>query len=240
MDGAAKVGFASEVEALRAARLPEWFRQAERDDAHMRVVLAALMGPDANGVDVGAHVGDILSVMVRVAPNGRHVAFEARASAAESLRARFPTVLVHGAAASDVAGTADFTIVENMPVLSGLAPRAWPHLKLERKVVSVPTVRLDEVLTERVDVLKIDVEGSEAAVLAGAHRVLGEYQPCVLLEHGATIAGDSEDPEHSEIYAALAGAGLRVFDIVGEGPLTNRQFAISAASGRMWNFIARP
>jgi FkbM family methyltransferase len=240
MNGVAKAGLASQVAALRAARRPEWFRQALRDEAHIRVVLAAVMRADANGVDVGAHVGDVLDVMLRVAPNGQHVAFEARASAAETLRMRFPRAVVHAAAVSDVSGTADFTIVDNMPVLSGLAPREWPHNELQRTVVQVPTVRLDDVLTERVDVLKIDVEGAEAAVLRGAHRVLSEHRPCVLLEHGGTVAGNPQDPEHTEIYVALSRAGLQVFDIVGEGPLTSRQFATAAASGRMWNFIARP
>ena len=240
MNGVAKAGFASQVDALRTARLPEWVRQAERDDAHMRVALAVVMGADANGVDVGAHVGDFLDVMLRVAPRGHHVAFEARASAAESLRTRFPKAEVHAVAVSDRAGTADFTIVDNMPVLSGLAPRDWPHLELQRTVVQVPTVRLDDMLTNRVDVLKIDVEGAEAAVLGGASRVLAEYRPCVLLEHGGTIPGDASHPEHEEIYSHLAGVGLRVFDILGEGPLTSRQFATAAASGRMWNFIARP
>src|SRR4051794_40298838 len=98
MNGVARAGFASEVEALRTARLPEWLRQAERDEAHMRIVLAAVLDVDANGVDVGAHVGDVLEVLLRVAPEGHHVAFEPRPSAAEVLRTRFPRAVVHGAA----------------------------------------------------------------------------------------------------------------------------------------------
>ncbi|MBY0429748.1 MAG: FkbM family methyltransferase [Rhodospirillales bacterium] len=46
----------------------------------------------------------------------------------------------------------------------------------------VPVLPLDDLLDRRVDFLKIDVEGMEMEVLAGARRILTEDRPLVLIE----------------------------------------------------------
>jgi FkbM family methyltransferase len=43
-------------------------------------------------------------------------------------------------------------------------------------------VRLDDVITEKVSLIKIDVEGAELFVLQGAQRILSESRPVVLFE----------------------------------------------------------
>jgi hypothetical protein len=56
----------------------------------------------------------------------------------------------------------------------------------EARQETVPAVRIDSVLMPRpglrVDVMKIDVEGAEAAVLAGARRLLTRDKPALILE----------------------------------------------------------
>jgi FkbM family methyltransferase len=47
---------------------------------------------------------------------------------------------------------------------------------------TVDTVRLDEVIPDRVDIIKIDVEGYEPEVIAGAAKLL-ESRPRIFLEH---------------------------------------------------------
>ena len=53
---------------------------------------------DANCVDVGANVGDVLAEMVQIAPLGHHVAFEPLPELASVLTRRFPDVEVRNAA----------------------------------------------------------------------------------------------------------------------------------------------
>ncbi|RAI61025.1 hypothetical protein DOO78_02545 [Roseicella frigidaeris] len=47
---------------------------------------------------------------------------------------------------------------------------------------TVPVVRLDDVLEEAPAVIKLDVEGMEAAVLSGAHGVLTRHRPALYVE----------------------------------------------------------
>ena len=60
-------------------------------------------------LDVGAHEGSFLAHMVRLAPEGRHVACEPLPDYAARLRSGFPGVTLHEAALSDAEGTASFS-----------------------------------------------------------------------------------------------------------------------------------
>ena len=103
------------IAGIRAARTPAWQARNDRDDLHLRVILAATLGMSSNVIDVGAANGTVLDDVVRYAPQGRHVAFEPRRDAAAALAGRFPNVTVRQTAASDVAGSAPFTLVRNIP-----------------------------------------------------------------------------------------------------------------------------
>jgi FkbM family methyltransferase len=59
---------------------------------------------DADCLDVGAHAGSVLREIVRLAPRGRHVAWEPLPGLAAGLRADFPGVAVREAALADQAG----------------------------------------------------------------------------------------------------------------------------------------
>jgi FkbM family methyltransferase len=47
----------------------------------------------------------------------------------------------------------------------------------------VPCVRIDEFNFPRVDAIKIDVEGMEGSVLAGAHKTIARCRPIIMAEH---------------------------------------------------------
>ena len=65
---------------------------------------AFVLREDSNCIDVGANRGVILAEMCRVAPGGRHIAFEPTPIKARWLRKKFPEVQVEEVAVSDVAG----------------------------------------------------------------------------------------------------------------------------------------
>jgi hypothetical protein len=84
--------------------------------------------------------------------------------------------------------------------------------------------------------IKIDVEGAEEQVLRGAERTLAEHRPLVVLEHDrrAEHFGTSS----TTIHGLLAAAGLRVFDIDGNGPYDAAGFARRVSSHAIWTFVA--
>jgi hypothetical protein len=84
--------------------------------------------------------------------------------------------------------------------------------------------------------VKIDVEGSELDVLAGARTLLAEAKPLVIFEHVATAAA-LYDASPQSLWELLAESGYEVFAVTGEGPFDARAFAQSAT---VVNWLARP
>jgi FkbM family methyltransferase len=219
-------------------------RIERRDARHTAAILGHVLGPGGNAIDVGAHRGDVLAEFVRLSPTGRHVALEPIPEPAERLRAAFPGVAVHSAAAGDTSGTAEFQWVVTNPAFSGLRRR--PDLRPEESVrtVSVPVVRIDDLVPPGlpINLMKIDVEGAELGVLRGAARVLAESRPWVLLEHGSAAAayGTTTADVVAEFDRHRMAVWLMGEWLAGRPPLTPEGFAAAVASGDYWNFLAGP
>jgi len=198
----------------------------------MELIMASVLRRTSNCVDAGCHGGSMLRRMLRVAPEGQHVAVEPIPHLAEALQQKFPTVTVHEAALSDRAGTADFDIIDDDLALSGFGRKSIAAGKMRSRTISVRTVRLDDLLSPELPVhlVKIDVEGAELPVLEGAVQTLKRWKPHVLLEHGS---GPSDDA----IYELLEGCGLALFTVGGRGPLDRDTFGRDPDS---WDYLARP
>jgi FkbM family methyltransferase len=204
----------------------------------LRLLLALTLAEDACCVDVGANIGAVLREIVTVAPFGRHVAYEPLPELATLLAREFPSVEVRHAAASDHAGEATFHRVRGREARSSLDRLDFDDREIDRFTVALED--LDSCLPHDLApaLIKIDVEGAEEQVLRGAARTLATHRPTVVLEHNASARyfGTSSQT----IHAMLAAAGLRVFDIDGNGPYTPDDFDRTASSGRMWTFVAHP
>jgi FkbM family methyltransferase len=205
------------------------------------MILATVLRTDSTAIDVGANEGAVLEAIVRIAPRGRHLAFEPIPDLYESLVARFPSVDVHPCALSDRAGTADFTHVLDAPAYSGLRKRDdLPPGATRVQRVSVRTERLDDVLEggPAPTLIKIDVEGAELGVMQGAVDTLQRHRPFVLFEHGAGGA-DVYGTHPNDVFDLLAAAKLRIFDLDGDGPYSRERFEATFAQP-IWNFLAAP
>jgi FkbM family methyltransferase len=217
-------------------------RRDARDRHGMRVVFAATLASDAQVIDVGAHSGAVLGEIVRVAPHGRHIAYEPLPEMAAYLRRAFPQVDVRQAALSDENGSTSFVHVQAAPEFSGLRERAYPGYEASpRRTLTVRAERLDDALPadSRPALIKIDVEGAELLVLRGALETLRSHRPVVIFEHGA---GAAEYYGHApaEIHDLLAEElGMRIFDLDGTGPYTRSRF-IETFPEPIWNFVAVP
>ncbi len=54
---------------------------------------------------------------------------------------------------------------------------------LKSKSLKVECVRLDDVIKERIDLMKIDVQGYEEKVIEGARKIIKKYSPTIFMEH---------------------------------------------------------
>lgn len=149
-------------------------------------LLPWLVDPDRAALDVGAHYGSYAGRLARLAR--RLHCFEPFPAMADRLRHRLPPwAVVHCAAASDRAGTAELFIPlrpDGTPAVAGASLAAENVQLHNRRGLRVPCslVRLDEIVTEAVGFIKIDVEGYELAVLRGAARILEIDRPILLIE----------------------------------------------------------
>jgi FkbM family methyltransferase len=213
------------------------------DFGHIRRLMAFALEPDSCCIDVGAHRGAILAEMQRVAPVGRHIAFEPLPHLCTLLRETFPEVEVHQTALSNRSGRADFAYIHGPSEgWSGLLYRPLPtgeHAEVEH--IEVRLEVLDDVLDPdyRPALIKIDVEGAEQQVIEGALGTLRRHRPIVIFEHGVGSA-DTYGTGPPDIHRLLCDeAGLRIFDLDGSGPYTLAEFERTYRACERVNFVAR-
>lgn len=228
---------------LREARatLGTAARRELRDNLATRAVLATALRSNSNAIDVGANQGAMLELITAIAPSGRHIAYEPIPALGAQLAARFPKVEVRNRALSDETGTVEFAHVVDAPAYSGLRERSDlpPGAELVERI-SVTVERLDDALEDTYvpSLIKIDVEGAELNVMRGAAATLERHRPFVLFEHGlggADLYGSSS----GDLFDLLTAAGLRIFDLEGDGPYSRDGFEAMFAQP-LWNYLATP
>jgi FkbM family methyltransferase len=166
-------------------------------------------------VDVGANVGDFTAAVLAVEPRARVLAIEPVPATNATLAARFAgdsRVRVDAHAITSSSGTTAINVTENSVFASVLAPRdaiaaEYTAGTFVKDVVEVPAARLDDLVHEPVSVLKIDVQGSEAALLRGAERTLAQAL-AVLVEvtFVSHYEGDTPFPELHRMMQDLGWA----------------------------------
>ena len=199
------------------------WRTLRRRDAALRLV-DALVAPGQVIVDAGASVGLFTSRMARlVGPGGRVHAFEPNPQRHARLRALAGTrrpIVLHPVALSDRPVEGQLWI----PHVNGRAQaeRAFVaergHDRASAAPVSVRLATCDDELgedRERVAFIKCDVEGHEAAVLAGAAEILERSRPAVLVEVEERHHGRPLDA----VLAELVPDGYAAWAVTGDGLL---------------------
>lgn len=163
------------------------------------MALSDLVSPGAVCFDVGAAGGIYALVLSRlVGPSGRVFAFEPRPRSFAFLRRvlRRPNVSVHRIALSHRTGRQTMVVPRRYRV--PFSTRSFLQRELDRPVdhyypeftgarrIEVETTTLDDFMAghgiDRLDLLKIDVEGSEPWVLFGGRRTISAHRPIILCE----------------------------------------------------------
>lgn len=223
-----------------------WYGSYSR---HQLRVLDSILRPGMMVVDAGANAGEItLFCAKRVGSSGRVLSFEPLKRIADRLERNvglngFDQVEVVRMGLSDMPGEAALYDTEGQfadgSTHEGLST-IFPTGVRAREVQRIALTTLDRLLEEgrfdRLDVLKVDVEGAELAVLQGARDVLKRFRPWVIVEVQELTSG-AASYQPRDILRLLGELGYRFFRIDRER--WPREIT-EADLGPFQNVLARP
>jgi FkbM family methyltransferase len=215
---------------LRATEARRLFR-ARGYDVTLRAALEAwlmhvhLVPPEVDlrqalVVDIGANEGSFSGAVLGVAPSAEIIATEPAPAPRGRLEQRLgalPNVKILDAAVSANSGSAAFHLTAHDHNSSLHAPRAEMRATVDEGWVpageiEVRTVTLDELVGDRiVDLLKIDVQGSEMDVLRGGDATLSATR-AVLLEMNF-ISQYEGDATFNTLHAEMDRKGFSLVNV---------------------------
>jgi FkbM family methyltransferase len=181
--------------ACRIAGDPEdvYFRNAHNAVRTLDTLAAigrAILPADGVVADIGANIGLSALALAPLVPRGRILAFEPVPAAAGHLRAAaaadpFANIEGIGTAVGAAPGSLAVHVGARFTAGSHVVEQAHA-MGAQLSTIAVPVTTLDAFVAERgldrLDLVKIDVEGFEAEVLDGAAATLARFRPVVHLE----------------------------------------------------------
>lgn len=195
------------------------------------VALKQVLKPGMVVLDVGANIGEITLVAANlVKASGKVIAFEPVNAIAERLSEHIASnhlkqVIVRrlglGATAAEgvpiYASCGQPSSDENHG-LASLYGGQENNAPIDHINVTTLDAEVEALGLQRVDLIKIDIEGAEMACLQGANRTLQKFKPMLIVEvqdYSATQAGWCAD----ELFNYLSGFGYSFFTIGRKGRL---------------------
>lgn len=184
--------------------------------------------PEAVFVDIGANIGcHALTAASCVGARGHVMAFEPNRPVRRVLEQNVrlnqfaDQVSIYGCALGSASGRLPLRVPSkasregsNMG-LASLVALDTPH-----ELVEVPVEPLDDVFAkadlQRCDMIKIDVQGYEAAVLAGMRQVLARYRPLLILEWEAW-AWEKAGAKLETVMGSLSQQGYQMYRLMPAG-----------------------
>ncbi len=213
-------------------------------DRLTKSIMKKVIQKDSNCIDIGCHKGEMLQSILKLAPEGKHFAFEPIPYLYEQLKVKFEgQATVFPYALSDKSGQTTFNLVKNAPAYSGINKRKYAVENPEIEEIQVELKQLDEVIPAetKIDFIKIDVEGGEFDVLKGAKNLLNTHHPILVFECGIG-ASEFYGTKPTDLFQFLADLNyktstLRAYMQQGK-PLTISEFEYAFNKNTDYYFIA--
>jgi FkbM family methyltransferase len=187
-------------------------------EEHLAELFRFLTLPGDCCIDVGANIGvHTIRLAKLVGPKGSVIALEPDGQIAHKLSDNISlndltNVQVHEAAASETAGVEVVLHRPNTGDSNKGRASLLPHSYLTGSKASVITTTIDNIVHEPIALIKIDVEGHEGAVVAGATRTIEASLPSIIFEYAPTLLSDSSQSPFE--YLDLKGYHLyRIYQV---------------------------
>ncbi len=173
--------------------------------------------PDSNCIDVGCFKGEILDLIIKAAPQGKHFGIEPIPIQYKELEKKYrqqPNVRILNYAASNQTGESSFNYVTSNPSYSGLKKRDYDKPNEVDQSITVKTAPLDELIPKelKIDLIKIDVEGAELLVLEGARQIIAHHHPIVIFEHGLG-ASEHYGTTPEKLFAFFSSLDMKISNL---------------------------
>ena len=212
-----------------------WFNTSDRE---MGVVMSLglyepssveltkkLIRPGMRCIDVGAQTGFYTCLMASlIGETGKVYAFEPMPSShgilAKNIRENNfeHRVQLYQVAVSDVAGTIDGVMVSNMYVIG--------HVDGAQKV-KLETVRIDDVINEPINIIKIDIEGHEPSAIRGMQSLLLKDRPTIISEANEYWLHTCSNSNANEYIELLRSFGYDVYNVENlDEPITSNSLTL--------------
>jgi FkbM family methyltransferase len=201
-----------------------------------------LIRPGAVVLDIGANIGAHTLHFARLAgPAGRVIAIEPTDFACAKLRANLAlnpelqarVTIEQLFLVADRAVTPPATVPSSWPVAAGPGElNAW-HGRAQDSAAAKAMTADDYCTTtgvDRLDFVKLDVDGHECAVLRGFRTCLARFRPVIIVELAPFIYAGPKAQEFDEFILFLAGLGYEFTD-------TNSGHAVSCDPGELRRMI---
>lgn len=184
--------------------------QSRKYEPHVTAFLKQHLKRGMTFVDVGANIGYFTLVAANlVGSSGRTIAVECNPKNCEliymSLRQNnFDDVLVYPFAVSDGQKLMSFTSGFSNGIVSELAED-------EKEAVIVPAVTLDFLLQNEpgIDVIKMDIEGSEGKAWQGMQQIIEKHHPLLLMEFFPSLLKRVSGTQAGEFLDSIFACGYR-------------------------------
>ena len=206
-----------------------WGRERKRRDPFF-VTQQLVRAAEPTILDVGAHVGETAARYRALFPRALIHSFEPFPASYERLATAFAAdarVVPHNVAVAAATGSARFRVnrasVTNSLLESDLrGSNYWgSHLLDTEQEIEVKTLTLDDFCRDEhidhVDVLKIDVQGAEYAVLEGAHGLLERHAVDLIYLEMIMAPSYVGQRKYHYYLTALDALGYELFDLFNLG-----------------------
>lgn len=171
-------------------KIPFAFTKNQEYDLLTEKIILKTCSTNSLCVDIGSHDGKILKLFIKHCPKKMHYAFEPIPSLYALLKRKYGSASkIYSIALSNKKGKSTFQHIITNTAYSGLKKRELASKDIIKEI-DVEMNLLDNIIlpTDKIDLIKLDIEGGEYEALEGASNTIIRCKPIILFEFGKGAA----------------------------------------------------